>query len=312
MRFGVHLLTILVLALLGLNAFFIYKSLDSPRTTTERTPGPSFDLAQAYILPVTEANYFPVLDSNVARPVLSGRSALVYDVRAERALYSKSPREKLPIASLTKLLTAVVAIENLTMNDVVSVGPESIRKDGERQDLFQDEKIRVDSLLKLMLINSSNDAAYALAVHSKATGLDLVAKMNEKAAALGMFDSSFLDPAGLDDRANSTAYDLLKLVRYALRYPFIWNALVQKEAAIASEDGGIVHHAKNTNQLLGVMPNIIGGKTGYTEAALGSLILLVDVPGQNDTIISIVIGSQERFSDTRNILEWVTSAYHWN
>jgi D-alanyl-D-alanine carboxypeptidase (penicillin-binding protein 5/6) len=128
---------------------------------------------------------------------------------------------------------------------------------------------------------------------------------------LDMADSHFTDPAGLDDEAHSTVYDLVKLVRATLRHDQIWNTLIEREVEVTSEDGKIVHKVQNTDQLLGVIPDIVGGKTGNTDGALGCLILLVNIPEYNDTIISVVLGSEDRFGDTSKIIDWVKQAYRW-
>ena len=307
------ILTIVLALLAGVNAYFILREPQAPVDGQELTTfsDPVFNSAHAYVLPISEPSYIPILDSSTERPTIDAESAVVYDVRAGRLLFSKNPTEQLPIASLTKILSAVVTIENLQLDDVVTVSEEVIRVDREKQDLFAGEQITVAGLLKIMLVGSSNDAAYALAAHANANGLDFVVRMNEKAAALRMSNSQFMDPAGLSDNGYSSAQDLIKLVRYSLRYDAIWNVLTEKELTVTSADGKIVHTIKNTDQLLGIIPDIVGGKTGYAEGALGCLILLVNIPEKNDMIVSIVLGSHDRFGDTKKLVEWTKQAYRW-
>ena len=266
---------------------------------------------QAYILPITEPNYIPVLDSNIVRPAIYAKSAVVYDTRSGRFLFEKDATLKLPIASLTKIMSAVVILENFELDDIVTVTEESIRVDGEKQDLYLGEKISVRNLLKLMLIESSNDAAYALAGSAKSLGLDFVKSMNIKAAELLMNHSLFFDPAGLSDNAYSSAEDLVKLVEYSLKYPQIWDISSEKTAIVESSDEKITHNVRSTNRLLGLINDIIGGKTGYTEGAGQCMILVTSVPGYSGKIISIVMGSDDRFGDTQKLIEWTRRAYKW-
>jgi D-alanyl-D-alanine endopeptidase (penicillin-binding protein 7) len=164
-----------------------------------------------------------------------------------------------------------------------------------------------------MLVESSNDAAYALAAHASATvGVDLVAAMNERAYEMGMIDSTFTDPAGLDDTAFSTPRDLIKLVRAAQRQPLLWEPMRSLVASVSSSDGEFTHVAENTNQLLGEISDIVWGKTGYTDGALGCMILVVEIPNGNGTLVSIILGSRSRFTDTRDLMNWVKTAWRWH
>ncbi len=292
------------------NVFFIF-SFQKEGTNNSSRAGASLNSTQAYIFPIAESTYLPVLNTAIERPVLSAKSAIVYDTRSSRSLYSKNPEERLPIASLTKLLSAVVVIENLNLDDIVVVPKEVLKVDGEKQTLYLDERIRVRDLLKMMLIESSNDAAYALEYHASILGIDIGVLMNRKAIELGMRSSIFHDPAGLNDDALSTSGDLLKLVNYSLKFDDLWFILGEKSAIVYSIDGRIEHKVDSTNQLLGTIPDVVGGKTGYTDGALGCMILVVDVPGKNDKLISIVLGSTERFSDTEKLISWTKRAYSW-
>ncbi len=309
MRFKLYFLTIILAALIAVNVVFLVKF---PKQRGDFANAEVLHSSQAYIFPVSEPSYLPILVSNTDRPALDAKSAGVYDTRSGRFLFDKSPRSRLPVASLTKILTSMVVLEYLNTGDVIKVPAEAVKVDGEKQTLYAGEEIAVLSLMKLMLVESSNDAAYALAYHFKeSTGNDLVGKMNEKAASLQMIESNFLDPAGLDDKAYSTVEDMTKLARAALKQDLIWDITTEKSTTVRSVDGKIEHKIESTNQLFGVIPDVVGGKTGYTDVALGAMILIVDIPGKNDKIISIVLGSKDRFGDTQKLLDWVKSAYSW-
>jgi serine-type D-Ala-D-Ala carboxypeptidase (penicillin-binding protein 5/6) len=311
LRTTVLIAAVLLLAIAGVN-LFRFMNANEPNQAQILSAGAAVpDDRHAYVFPLSETSYIPFLDSSRPRPTLTARAAIVYDMQTSRFLYAQDTKKQLPIASLTKILTAVVTLEQLAMNEIVTVGKGSLKVDGLRQDLYLGEKISVGNLMKMMLIQSSNDAAYALSAHAKTKGLDFMELMNQKAQQLGMDESRFLDPAGLSDNAHSSVQDLAKLVVYALRYNEIWTPLQEKVATVTSEDGKFTHTVENTNQLLGVLPDISGGKTGYTDGALGCMILIVDIPGHKDKIISIILGSKDRFGDTKKLIDWITDAYRW-
>lgn len=311
MRLKIYFLTIVLTVFILVNVFFVINASNSDKSFSKSSES-GFNASQAYIFPVSEPSYMPILNTAVSKPIIQAKSALVYDTRSGRFLFEQNSRQKLPIASLTKLLSATVILENLKQEDIVTIPKEALRVDDERQTLYLGEKISVENLLKLMLIESSNDSAFALALFAQSKGLNFIEKMNEKANQLGMTDTHFLDPAGLNDEAYSTAYDLIKLVKYALKYDLIWSFLSEKNIIVKSADGKIEHNVKSTDQLLGIVPDIIGGKTGYTDGAGGCMILVVDIPGKNDKIISIALGSADRFGDTMKLVDWVKAAYRWD
>ena len=300
-------LTIVVAILVLANAYFFITIYRTPIDG----PSPVFNDNQAFILPPNPISYLPFLDTSMREVVLDAKSAILYDVKSDRNLFEKNIKEKLPIASLTKVMNAVVVWEKFSPNDIVTVQSSAVKVDGQRQDLYVGETISVNNLMQMMFIESSNDAAYALRDYAASHSLDLVAEMNTKAATLGMRDTHFVDPAGLDDLGYSTASDLVKGVTYALRYDAIWSFSRKSTATIVSTDGKITHEIKSTDQLLGVLSDIVGGKTGYTDSALGCMILIVDAPNQSDRIIGIILGSHDRFGDMKNLITWAKQAYRW-
>ena len=269
-----------------------------------------------YLLPVTETNYFPIRDWAVADPILSVRSAVLFDSKSDKVIFSVAPDTRLPIASLTKLMTAVAVIENLNLDDIIQVKESAIedsKKEGGGQDLYAGEKIKAFDLLKLMLIESSNDAAYAFDEHlADINGVSLTEEMNRKAAELEMADTFFTEAAGLDDKQSfSTARDLVKLVKYSFRYGFLYDILKTDRAEVVSADGRLSHQILNTNKLLGILFNIVGGKTGYTDLAGGSMVLVTKSPTGEGNLVSVVLGSNDRFGDTEKLVKWAEKAYIW-
>ena len=213
------LLTIVIAGLVVVNGYFLIVRARFQLPDA----GPVFNTTSAYIMPPSQTNYLPIFNASAGQPALDAKAAIVYDVKADRNLFEKNINEKLPIASLTKILNAIVVWENLSPNDIVTVGATAVKVDGQRQDLYLGETISVNNLMQMMLIESSNDAAYALRDYAATKGIDLVAAMNAKATSLGMINTHFIDAAGLDDNGYSTAQDLIKAVHYALKYDALWD-----------------------------------------------------------------------------------------
>ena len=171
-----YILTIVLATLIVANAVFIVKF---PKQTDDFISAEIASTADIYVQSVSEPSYLPVLVSNENRPVLSAKSAAAYDTRSGRFLFAQNTRTRLPIASLTKIMTSVVVLDHLNPDDVVVVPAEATKVDGEKQTLYQGEKISVLSLMKLLLIESSNDASHALASYfQKKTGNAYEARFN--------------------------------------------------------------------------------------------------------------------------------------
>ena len=266
-----------------------------------------------YILPVSVPNFFPIKTANITAPKLSAKAALLYDTANDKVLFSDNSQKSLPVASLTKLLTATIVLDQLTLSGSVVVSSRSYNVDGLGADFNRGEQLLVGDLIKAMLIKSSNDAAYALAqfIEMK-TGRSIAEQLNAKATVIGMYQSRFSDPAGLNDDAYSTAEDLLRLVKYSKRYSLIWQTINRPEVDISSVDGRFSHHIVSTNKLFCVLPDIVGGKTGYTDGAKGCMILEIALPADDSSLLAIVLGSDDRFADTKTLLEWGRDNFRWH
>ena len=292
------------------------------RLSAPRTPAPNRYISgakpvqqegRAYLLPILQSGSAPVRDTAVPDPVPDANAVLVYHLESGTELYAKNTDIRVPIASLTKILSALVAGDLFSPDEIVSVGSASVRVDGVKQTLYGGERLRVRDLVSMMLVESSNDAAYALAAYAQQQGMDFVERMNNKAWVLGMQGCAFKDPAGLDDSAYCTPHDLVRLARAALRNaPQLWPVMASSAVTVRSVDGAVIHNVKSTDLLLGSIPGIVGGKTGNTDGALGCLLLVVQSPDKRDTIISVVLGSRQRFVDSAALISWAWRAYRWN
>ncbi len=302
MPYGSIILTTVLVALLFVVVFLVVEN-NSPLITEQDLKENILAARQPYILPVSRVDV-PLRNWEVGEPSINARAAIIYDLRRDRILYDKNLAESLPIASITKVVSALVVLEKMDLEEVLTVPLEAINVTGENgAELFSRENLTVDNLLRLMLIQSNNDAAHTLALGS---GFNFVGEMNALVERLNMINTRFYDPAGFDDRGFSTVSDLINLVEYSLKHDYLWQIMGIKDATIVSVEG-IIHNITSTNRLLGQNLDIVGGKTGYTDAALENMLTVFD--HGKASFATIVLGSNQRFRDTQELYNWVLRAY---
>lgn len=240
---------------------------------------------------------------------LSGVSILAIDLQTQAILYEKNAMERVPIASLTKLMTAAIILEENDPNDIVTVSENAASTTGSSMNLYAGEQISIRNLLYGLLIESGNDAALALAEHNAGNETAFIEKMNRNAEKLGLEDTHYKNTNGLDSAgAYSSARDLAALSSHILQDESIREMVKQSSVTVSSENGN-EHELVNTNILLGQM-GIKGFKTGRTPLAGECLITLADSPNGNE-ILTVVLGSTNRFSDTKILIDWIYRAYVW-
>ena len=262
-----------------------------------------------WVYPVYPAKIKGASDFNI-----DAKSALVLDVKTNAVLYSKNSNENLPIASITKIMTGLVVLDNIDLDEVVTISRKAFDRGGSKNGLSVGEKITAGNLLKVMFVNSNNIAAYALAEHTSGNVDDFVRLMNKKADSIGLENTEFLNPSGLDSENGnnvSTAYEVARLVNYSLKESLIWEILRIQKITVTSTNEKIKHNLKNTNLLLGKLKNITGGKTGLTNNAGQCLVLAVGDPENNHKIISVVLDSGDRFLETKKLTNWIFENYKW-
>lgn len=253
----------------------------------------------------------PVKRADKISPVIDATSAITVDMASGKTLYEKDPNEKRQIASITKLMTAVIVLEENSMDEIVTVSTKAANITGSKIWLYPGEKIAVQNLLYAILIHSGNDAAWALAEHNAKTVEAFIDKMNQKAEKLGLKNTHFENPVGFDAEQNySTAYDLSILGRYAYRKSFVRHAAVIKELSVTSADGNITHKLENTNELLDSYLNIKGLKTGHTEKA-GLCLIAVSENDFENIILTVILNSPDRFKETKILTDWVFRSFIW-
>ena len=239
---------------------------------------------------------------------INARAAIVYDARQQRILFEKNANAQLPLASLTKLMLALVAFETLPNDVNIVITPQALSAEGD-SGLTVGEIWHLQDLIDATLIPSSNDGAQALALSmSDESTTRAVLMMNRRARELGLESMYFVNPTGLDESptmagAYASAKDVALLLAHLAQYEQAVLDGTSRDGMLLTSESGITHEAVNTNEALGQIPGMIGGKTGYTRLAGGNLAIAFD-SSVGHPIIVVVLGSTEsgRFYDVRALV----------
>jgi hypothetical protein len=265
-------------------------------------------------------DFLPIRNYNISDIDIAAKGVVVLSEDG-KILYQKNINERLPIASLTKVMSAVVILENLVdMDEIITVTKDVIEKtEGIAGRFKNNEKFRAEDLLKIMLVISSNDAAAAFEESFRLKGVDLVELMNKKAQEFGLKNTHFSNPVGFDDEENySTAYDYANFITKVLDNKKLWDILSIKNELIKSKDSELSDRRIISSDKLAFrnIEGLFGGKTGYTQEAGGCLMVGFRVSGENGRkgtrIISVVLGApdtQLRFDETEKLIRWIKEAY---
>lgn len=239
-------------------------------------------------------------------PVIDAKSVYAIDLATGTPLFVRDIFTRRPIASVSKLVTAMVILDSHDISEVLTVSERSVSQEGSRMWLQEGEKITVETALKGLLVNSGNDAAYALAQFDSGSPEAFVEKMNEKAAALGLRETHFSNVMGFDESDNySTAFDTMIFSRRALTYETILRTVAITEEEVTDVKGKIRHHLESTNELL-QSPHfkVHGLKTGRTPMAGQTFVALAELEGGHE-VLTIVLDSPNRFKETTVLLDWI-------
>ena len=285
---------------------FDYFGTAAPRRASEKNL-----VVQAAFLPLPKPNLEPTLPiRNHAIEIFqaTASSAFVFNVNTRQILFAKEIFEPKPIASLTKLMTATLAVKKIPAKQEVIVSQSAIDTPEQIGNLAVNEKIGFENLLHLLLLSSSNDAAAAIAENYPG---NLIEEMNQTAKDWGLEKTVFEDPHGLSPNNRSNAWELAQIMAEAIENTEILS-IMQKDAADVPSEGGLLanHHVVNTNKLLNHGSGVFAGKTGYTEEA-GQCMVVASKAPNNDVLITVVLNAPDRINETRNLLNWTLGAYIW-
>ncbi|UHA62597.1 D-alanyl-D-alanine carboxypeptidase [Metabacillus litoralis] len=241
---------------------------------------------------------------------VSAQTAILIEQESGRILYEKQAHKKMRIASITKIITAILAIESGKLNEMATVSEQAIRAEGSSVYLQKGEKIKLEDLVYGLMLRSGNDAAVAIAEHVGGSLEGFVVMMNQKAEEIGMTNTEFANPHGLDDHENhySTAYDMAILTQYAMKnetYQEISGTETHK-APNPNEKWDRVWHNKN-KLLTSLYKYSTGGKTGYTVRAKRTLVSTASKGGM-DTIV-VTLNDPDDWKDHMNLHNYAFNNY---
>lgn len=251
--------------------------------------------------------WFPSLIAKIISPNqlnISAKSALIYDLTNDKIIYSKNPTERLPMASLTKIMTAIVALENKKDDDKYIVSKSALVGEN-AMGLSENEILNLRELLYGLMLLSGNDSAETLAENFQGGRSAFIKAMNDKAKSLGLSDSNFTNPTGLEGDGNqyTTVKDLLVITKYALsKLPTFNDVVSTVDYQIYATSKHKAYFLENETNLLTSYPGVKGIKDGYTPEASLCLVTYLDYQGHK--IIGVLLGSDNRRGEMRELLDY--------
>lgn len=253
-------------------------------------------------------SFYPVNFTERQPDWLSSRSVLVIEPESRSILFQKNPDLRLMPASTTKMMTALVTLENYSLDQVLRTDSPFLL--GRVMRLVPQEQITVRNLLYGLLVASANDSAELLAENFPGGRRAFIARMNEKAAELHLYDTHFVNPTGVEEwRHYSTVHDLVILAAEAFKNQTFQEMVGTRAITVSDVTGMISHPLENINELLGEVRGLKGIKTGWTEHSGECLISFVERDGHK--IMTAVLGSGDRFGETRSLIKWAFANHQW-
>lgn len=294
-------------------------------------PSPGLSLGVPYLIEnrSLSATFQPMLREYAPRlSVPTAHASVIMDAESGKILYDRNADDKRQIASLTKLFTALIVVERVKdLSTPVTIDEEAVYTEGTRIGCPRSgycpgvrfavgEQLTVHDLLKAALMNSANDAAIALGKHIGGTQAGFAQIMNERARELGLQDSLFCTPSGLEidgeeNRCYSSAKDIAMIASVALQHSILWEIMKIEETNIVSIDGKLTHEVFNTDQLIGSMPNLVGTKTGFTPLAGYSLLAVATDPSGEHPVIAVVLNDPYRWQSVQSMFDWSFESFDW-
>lgn len=300
---SIFLITALLVVLV-----WIFHPLNNAERLPVSSPVPDFLSRVSNGQVSTLSLFFPVkqviLGQTIKKPEITAVSALTYDMTTNTPLYEKNPEQKVPMASLTKIMTAIVALENPKENDQYIVHSSDLVGE-DIMGVTTGELLTLEELLYGLMLPSGNDAAEVLASNYPLGREKFIHAMNNKAKSLGLQNTNFSNPSGLqgDGVQYTTAYDLLVITRYALEhFPLFQKVVSTYEHTLPYNGFHKLFYLTNETNLLTSYPGVKGVKTGYTPEAGLCLVTYLDYDGHR--IIGVLLGSNNRREEMRSMLDY--------
>lgn len=245
----------------------------------------------------------------ISSHALSAHSAIVTDAESGRILFSHNAENKMGMASTTKIMTAIAALENADINSVATVSKTAYGVEGSSMYLVLGEKLTLENLLYGLMLVSGNDAATAIAEHVSGSVDGFAELMNKKAIEIGALNSNFTNPHGLTDENHyTTALDLARITAYGLKIPKFKEIVSTKTKSIPWKDHDYNRKLVNHNKMLSLYEGCIGVKTGFTKATGRCLVTAVEKNGMS--LICVTLNAPDDWNDHRELYNSVFSTYH--
>lgn len=249
---------------------------------------------------------FPMRSTAVPEPEIAAQSALIVDVETGRSFYQKNAQDALPLASLTKLLSSLVVLENIPLEKELTLTQEAIETPGTIGSFRVGERVQARHLLFSSLIPSSNDALMGLALSVGST--NFLSLLQSKKIQLGLRDTTIADPVGLSSKTRGNAWEVVKIAKAAFS-----NNLLRKILSIPEYEftslSGIPHKNVSTNKLI-FDPRVLVAKTG-TLQDVENYAALVKPSKIDRELLLVILGSPNREKDARVLLDWLDAGYVW-
>lgn len=263
---------------------------------------PAHALGTSGTAPVTdEVEYVPI-------PSVSAQSALLMEADSGYVIYEKEGTQRLPMASTTKIMTALVALEIADPEQTIPIPAEAVGVEGSSIYLSEGEELTLEELLYALLLESANDAALAIAIGLAGSVESFARQMNDTAKVLGLTDSHFTNPHGLDHKEHyTTARDLALITRYALENPLLRTIVSTRKTTIPHDNTDGVRLLINHNKLLRMYDGCIGVKTGYTKRSGRCLVSAAERNGV--VLIAVTLNAPNDWKDHSSLLDYGFSGY---
>lgn len=244
----------------------------------------------------------------VSKPPLSAQNFILIDVDTNKVLLAHNIDQKIFPASTTKLATALTALNLYPLDEIITINQEY--NTGKVMGLKLNERITVKSLVLALLVYSANDSAFSLANHYHSGVAGFIEQMNLLVDKYNLKNTHFTNVDGIHNENHySTVYDLSQLGRLSIKNQIVTDVVKNKQLTVTDVTSEIYHPLVSTNELLDVVPEIRGLKTGWTPEAKGCFIGLIEINGHQ--VISVVSQSDDRFQDTRILVDWLKENVSW-
>lgn len=251
----------------------------------------------------------PVSKPEKTRPYITAKAAIIIDANSGVTLFEKNPHQRLLPASTTKVMTALVALDHYPLNKIITV-KQAHNSIGQTMDLLPGERMTVENLLYGLLMHSGNDAALALAENFEGGYQEFVMEMNRLASKYYLQNTQFKNVSGIDKVGHYTSVaDLARLSAVAMKNKTFSDIVITKSKVVSDVDNTVSHVLTNRNELLGIIQGIRGTKTGWTEQA-GECLVTNTIRDGNE-IITVVLGSNDRFGESKQLIEWAFINHDW-